>query len=401
MKILFMSLIDFDTLDQSGIYTDLLREFLEKGHQVDIISPVEKGLFGKTKIIQAKNYRIIKPSIPKITKQTYILKGINTVLYPYVLKYKLKKIDYSSIDLLLYPTPPISIYPYIKSINKLYPKIKKYLLLKDIFPQNAVDLELIKKDNLIYKYFRSQEKKLYELSDVIGCMSPKNKRYLLENNSFLEEDKVTIVPNSIKVDTFSSKINQSNGLRKKWGIPADRTVIAYTGNLGKPQAIGYFIENLKNIIPLSQKVHFVVCGSGTEESDVEKFSKKYPDLLTYFGQLSTKETEEIIQSSNYGLLLLDNRFTIPNCPSRMLAYMKYGKPILAYTDENTDLRELIIEKNLGIWRSSNNNISDSIADVLSISEEKYKYWSGNSRLVLEKMFSTEKAYEQIVRSMRK
>lgn len=77
---------------------------------------------------------------------------------------------------------------------------KTYLMLKDIFPQNAVDLQMFKKSSLIYKYFRHKEKQLYNLSDKIGCMSQGNIDYLLRHNKFISKDKVEIFYNSIHIE---------------------------------------------------------------------------------------------------------------------------------------------------------------------------------------------------------
>ena len=77
------------------------------------------------------------------------------------------------IDLVLYPTPPITFantIAYIKKRDGAY----AYLMLKDIFPAGAVDLGALKKTGLkgvIYRYFRKKEKYLYRISDKIGCMS--------------------------------------------------------------------------------------------------------------------------------------------------------------------------------------------------------------------------------------
>ena len=77
-----------------------------------------------------------------------------------------------------------------------------YLLLKDIFPQNAVDLGMMTKTGvkgMLYKLFRKKEKELYRISDFIGCMSPANVRFVLEHNPEVKAEKVEIAPNSYDV----------------------------------------------------------------------------------------------------------------------------------------------------------------------------------------------------------
>ena len=41
MNVLFLTLLDFNSIDEHNIYTDLLREFVKHGHEVYVISPVE------------------------------------------------------------------------------------------------------------------------------------------------------------------------------------------------------------------------------------------------------------------------------------------------------------------------------------------------------------------------
>ena len=60
MNILFLTLLDFSTLEERNIYTDLMREFIKDGNNVYIISPIEKRKLQPTKLIEGKNYKILK-----------------------------------------------------------------------------------------------------------------------------------------------------------------------------------------------------------------------------------------------------------------------------------------------------------------------------------------------------
>ncbi|TNW86812.1 glycosyltransferase family 4 protein, partial [Enterococcus faecium] len=76
---------------------------------------------------------------------------------------------------------------------------KSYLLLKDIFPQNAVDLNQLSKNTYIYKYFRKKEVSLYEVSDYIGTMSEQNSQYIRKHNK-IDEQILEVNPNSIRIN---------------------------------------------------------------------------------------------------------------------------------------------------------------------------------------------------------
>ena len=79
MNILFLTLSDFNSIDERGIYTDLLREFVKNEHKVYIISPVEKRKNLPTKLINNVNYQILKLKVGNIQKTNFIEKGISTL----------------------------------------------------------------------------------------------------------------------------------------------------------------------------------------------------------------------------------------------------------------------------------------------------------------------------------
>lgn len=202
MNVLFLTLLSFDSLRERTIYTDLLREFVKNGHNVYAISPVERRQRQNTHLIQEENATILRLKIGNTQKTNIIEKGISTVLIePIFIKAIKKYFSNIKFDLVLYSTPPITFYKAIDYVKKR-DGAKSYLLLKDIFPQNAVDLGMMTTTgprSIIYKYFRRKEKKLYAISDHIGCMSPANVKYVLDHNPEVEPSKVEVCPNSIEV----------------------------------------------------------------------------------------------------------------------------------------------------------------------------------------------------------
>lgn len=177
-----------------------------------------------------------------------IEKGLATLLIDWQFIAAINKyLNNVKFDLVLYSTPPITFERVVKYI-KARDKCKSYLLLKDIFPQNAVDIGLMKKGGLIWRYFRAKEKRLYEVSDHIGCMSRANVEYLLRHNPDLDPAKVEECPNSIKPRPLSI-VDEARRLeiRKRWGIPQDAVVFVYGGNLGLPQGIDFLLTVLDSI----------------------------------------------------------------------------------------------------------------------------------------------------------
>lgn len=404
MNVLFLSLLDVNSINDSNIYTDLLREFVNNQDNIYIVSPIERRIKQKTHIIKEQNCEILKVKIGNITKTNIIEKGLSTLLIERQFKKAIKK-QFKNIkfDLVLYATPPITFCNVIKFIKKR-DKAITYLMLKDIFPQNAIDLKMFNKKSIIYKYFRKKEKELYKISDYIGCMSPKNKEYLIEHNKYLDNNKIDILPNSITIQKENIRdLNLNKKYRKKYKIPLDKKVFMYGGNLGKPQGIPFIIECLKKARNVKD-AYFVVCGSGTEYSKLETFKKCYQiNNLLLLNGLPKQEYTELLNIADIGLIFLYYNFTIPNFPSRILSYMEKRIPILSCTDPNTDIGN-IIENNKFGWSCYSNDSKEfitKITEILKLTDKELNSIGNNSYKFLEENYTSEKAYKNIIKQIEK
>lgn len=351
MKILFLS-ISYNE-NKKNIYTDLIDELVLKGHYVTIISSNTNTMITNDK------YQIFGFSNDITQIDSLISKGINTLLIGQKFKKIIKKhFSDSSFDLILYATPPITFNGVVSYCKRKF-GCKSYLMLKDIFPQNAVDLEMFNKFNPIYWYFRYKEKQLYKISDHIGCMSKGNITYLLSHNKYISAKKVDMFCNSIKV---SHKEISKNPNRKE-------TVFIFGGNIGKPQNIKGLLKIINNLkdFPLAQ---FIIIGDGTEKNQIISFLHKNKlNNLKYYDFIPRNDYEKMLQEADVGIISLDPRFTIPNIPSKLPSYMNLHKPILAITDINTDLKEIIIDADCGWWFNANNQ-EEIIEGIKSICLDK-------------------------------
>lgn len=357
MNILFLTLGYPEGENASNIYIDLMRELQSKGNNVYVVTALERRNKRKTILGIQQKINILRVKTGNIQKSNIIEKGIATLLIEYQFMYAIKKY-FSNIkfDLIMYSTPPITFEKVINLIKKR-DGAKSYLLLKDIFPQNAIDMEMIKKNGILHKIFSRKEKKLYCVSDYIGCMSERNKQYLLENNKYINSNKVGVCPNSIKPSEFNYLDDEEKfNLRREFKIPRDALVFIYGGNLGRPQGIGFLMDIIYEY-KSREDIFFLIIGSGTEYKKLETFiSEEAINNTKLYSFLPKEKYDDYVKLADIGLILLDKRFTIPNFPSRLLGYMDYSLPVIAATDINTDVGEIIVNGEFGYWCESMNLI---------------------------------------------
>lgn len=397
MNVLFLTTGRIDSIEQHSIYPDLLRYFRDQGHNVYTVGSYEKREGKETELKEDHGAKMLYVKIGNLTQTNLIEKGISTVMVESQYLSAIKKY-FSDVkfDLVLYSTPPITLVKVVEYVKRR-DGAKTYLLLKDIFPQNAVDLEMMKKSGLkglLYKYFRKKEKSLYKVSDYIGCMSQANVDYVINHNPEVDPSIVEICPNCVEPLDKSVSTDKRIAIRNKYDIPLNKKVFIYGGNLGKPQGIPFLIKCLK-----SQKdnnnVYFVVVGSGTEYSKLESFIKEYkPTNVKLMKRLPKEDYDTTVGACDIGMIFLDYRFTIPNFPSRLLSYMQAKIPVLACTDPNTDIGQIIENAKFGCWCESNSvsEFGKCVEKLTKVENAKDKEWD-----YLNTHYSTENGYNIIMR----
>lgn len=401
MNILFLTLLDFDSIQEHNIYSDLIGEFVHHDHKAYIISPMERRRKQETSLVREENVQILKLKIGNTQKTNIIEKGISTLsIEPLFIQGIKKYFDNVKFDLVLYSTPPITFCKAIQYI-KQRDGAKTYLLLKDIFPQNAVDIGMMTKTGVkgfLYKYFRNKEKKLYAISDHIGCMSQANVDYVIRHNPEVDPSVVEVCPNCIEVIDKSVDAGTRKTIREKYGIPLDKKVFVYGGNLGKPQGIPFLIECLKSQKD-NEQVFFLVVGDGTEYSKLKAYVNETDQKnLKLMKRLPKDDYDTMVGACDVGMIFLDHRFTIPNFPSRLLSYMQAKLPVLACTDPNTDIGKVIVDGKFGWWCESDDVGAFKNVIKLALQYDMGKY-SQRAFEVLQQNYQTSSAYTTILNSV--
>ena len=360
MNVIFLTLVRISDIEERGIYHDLMRKFRNEGHQVYIVTAAERRLEQETSLVDSHGVKILNVKTLNVQKTNIVEKGIGTLLIERQFESAIKKyLGNISFDLITYSTPPITFTNVVKYLKRKNPNAISYLQLKDIFPQNAVDIGLFGEKSVFNWYFRKKEKALYKTSDYIGCMSPANVEFVLRHNPEVTAERVEVAPNSVELrneDAATDDPGQMKAasyyIKKKFGLPLDKPIFIYGGNLGKPQGIDYLIKCL-DANKHRTDCYFVVVGSGTHYGLISDWYKDNKDSNVKLMQsLPKTDYDLLVKSCDVGLIFLDHRFTIPNYPSRLLSYLENKMPVLCVTDVNTDIGSIAEANGYGFWCES-------------------------------------------------
>ncbi|WP_313095238.1 glycosyltransferase family 4 protein [Empedobacter sp.] len=398
MNIIFLTLVEINSVEERGTYSDLLRKFRNEGHNITIVTPVERRKGISTNFKKKEDVSILQVKTFNIQKTNIIEKGIGTLAIEYQFLSAIKNyLSDTKFDLILYSTPPITfgkVIEFIKKRDHAY----SYLLLKDIFPQNAIDMKMLKEGGFIHKQFVKKEKKLYQISDTIGCMSPANVAFVLKHNPEINSQKVEVNPNTIEPVSFNYSEGEKSSIRTKYNVPIDKKVLVYGGNLGKPQGLDFLLETIKET--KNENAFFLIVGDGTEFSRIKSwFDHNQPTNAALLQRLPKEDYDKLLAACDIGLIFLDKDFLIPNFPSRLLSYLEMNIPVLAATDPNTDIGDIIEANNCGfkVLAGDQKEMQAKLNKLLTINLSNL---AENGNKLLYDNYTVDKSYDLIINKLK-
>lgn len=319
---------------------DLAQQFIQEGHQVSVVVPSAEQKIpiyvyeeGGVKIFAVKAFR---------TKDiSYAQRVLAEWINPYLMGYRLfqsKHFKDLTINGVIWYSPSIFWAPLVKRCQNFF-ACPSYLILRDLFPDWALDLRLLKKGP-IFSFFKYIEQKQYAQATWIGVQSENNLSYFQEHfPQFTHKAQVLwnwIAPSS---KAYCSIQIHNTALR-------DRKVAVYAGNVGVAQGKDALLAMTQALHEAGMGVVFV--GRGSEMRAMQEEIKK--DSLTnvlFFDEIPSDEIEALYRQCSLGLLALDPRHTTHNIPGKFLSYMQAGIPTLALVNPGNDLEKLIPQYQVG------------------------------------------------------
>ena len=341
-RVLFLALSFPDVAEDQNMYTDLARSLVDQGTDLRVLAPARSSGPG-TRV--EGDIVVTRVATGRLLNVSMVRKGLENLLLP--LRYRRavnRHLPDWRPDWIVTPTPPITLGPLVASLKRRW-GAKAYVVLRDIFPQNAVDLGILR-TGVRYRFFRRVERKLYESADAIGCMSPGNARYVLEHNPGLNPNRVKVLPNWIGREALDPGLDRQEA-RRRWAADDRDFLCVFGGNIGRPQRVDFLLD-VAMAIREDERIRLIIVGDGTERRTAERtIQERGLRNVTLHQRLPRAAYQSLLAAADLGIVTLHEAFTIPNIPSRLLGYWAAGIPVLAATDAATDLDEAFLQKHGG------------------------------------------------------
>ena len=394
MRILFLLLELSPETTASAMYPDLMEELKKHGHEITVMAP---SVNSATTTLQTEHrFQVLRvKSIPIVGVHNLIKKGIGMALLPYFFKKAYKKyLNNQKFDWIFLPTPPITLIDFVSYI-KQKSGAKFYLILRDIHPQSAASIGLIK-HKFMYNYLAKRAKIGYTIADKIGCMSQGNIDFIATNYPELNRQKLVLLMNWQKNEKYSEP--QEN-IREKYHLQ-DKILALFGGNIGYGQRIENIHFLAKHYKDRSDVV-FLVVGKGVKKTALQKMIEE--DNLKnviFFNFLPRDEYLNFIKSVDIGLISISEKYTVPTCPSKAVSYMSLKIPIMAMINYDNDYGTIIENAGAGFWTEGDKKekIVALFDKLLGSSELRKKMGENGYKFYLENLTS-EHAYNTVIKEI--
>ncbi|WP_299434132.1 glycosyltransferase family 4 protein [uncultured Aquimarina sp.] len=375
---------------------ELALQFITEGNEVTVITPGSSEQ-NNMQLNSIENLTVLRFNSGKIKNTSKIKRALNESflsLRAYFALYSKLKGD--KHDLIIYYSPTIFFGPLVTILKKKW-KCTSYLILRDFFPQWAIDQKILKENSLITKYFRFFEKMNYNAADFIALQSPKNLALFSENvksnrelsvlynwtNDFKDDAQL------IKKDYYRVKLKLEN-----------KVVFFYGGNMGKAQDMMNLVRLAKNM-SVYDKAHFVFVGKGDEVELVKEAIIKYNlKNIDYLNAVDQETYQLMLSEFDIGLFSLHKLHSSHNFPGKLLGYMAHKIPVLGSINPGNDLKSIVEKANAGLI--SINGEDDQLMKnaIKMLNDVDFRSEMGeNARELLKNDFSVENTTKKILQDI--
>ncbi len=368
---------------------ELAAELVSRGHEVTLLAP-SSDLKTSCTVEQAGRFKVVRFRTGSIKNARLYVRAINEMLLSVTALWRSRSvITRERYDLAIFYSPSIFFGPLVAFLKRRW-RIPTYLVLRDVFPDWAVQAGVFRK-GLAYFVFKLFEKLEYSIADRIGVETKDSVEYF-RNGAHL--GKVELLRNWTRTDLILSPVDRS--FRSKLGLE-NKTVFLYGGNIGVAQDVDNIVRLAKRMEDLPD-THFLMIGSGSEVKRIQSLAAGgTAKNLTILPSVDQENYLSIIRQFDVGLISLDRRLQSFSTTGKLLGYLRCGLPVLASVNPGNELMDLLKQSGVGMcsWNGDDEEFFQNA--VCLRSGALRKSMADRCRSLLEAEFSVQVTADRILR----
>lgn len=299
-------------------------------------------------------------------KVNMIVRGISELTLPFLYLRKIKKLVRHKIDAVIVYSPPLTL-AFVGTRIKKKSGARYLLNIQDIFPQNAIDLGIIR-NTLLIRFFEWMERKAYREADKLTSHTEGGRKFLTDKKH-VPPTKVSTVSNWIDLSRFDG-VKPTGIFRERYGLER-KFIFLFAGIMGPSQNLDFIIHIAQRVVDMPD-ICFVFVGDGMEKKRLQRMVEAY-DLYNVKFQpfVSQDEYPFLVKEMDVGLVCLNNRNRVSVMPGKILGFMAASIPIVAFLNKENDGHELIRKAQCG-YSAISDEPEKAASLVLKVFEQRNK-----------------------------
>ncbi len=372
---------------------DLGLDLLRRGHDVTILAPSDR-VAGNVTLSEVEGMRVVFVRAGTTKGIPRMVRALREARLSSVVWRRGKKFFREhKFDLIAFYSPSIFWGGLVARLKALY-RCPSYLIQRDMFPQWALDLEILR-EGLVHRFFRRKELQQYAAADVIAVQSHANLQYFNRYRS--ARFPLKVLYNWARPETI---VPQVPGFRRRFDLDG-KLIYVYGGNIGVAQDIPNLLR-LAESLSGRPDIFFLLVGEGSEVEKSQRWIEaRRLTNIRIVPALGQEQYLALLAECTVGLISLDRRLTTHNFPGKILGYMQASLPVLCSLNPGNDLAGILHEANAGFC-SVNGDDSLLRKHALALADDQTlrKRMGENARQLLLAKFTAERAGEQLLQHLR-
>jgi len=357
----------------SHLMQELAEGLAQRGHQISVATSYPRYyLEGSKKNENLKtfslenNVNVIRIKTLPLHKVNFIVRGISQLTLPLLFFKKIKRFIKGKIDVVIVYSPPLPLGLVGGKVKRYY-NSKFILNIQDIFPQNAIDLSVLR-NKILVKFFELMEKKIYRNADKIVFHSEGGRNFLIKEKK-IPPEKIVAISNWINVD-FYQNLKKDISFKEKYGLK-NKFIFLFAGILGPAQGLVFLIKVAKEVSEIKDIV-FLLVGDGMEKEKIRETIKDYSLTNVIIKPFVSKEDYPyLLKDVDVGIVCLSNKNKTPFTPGKFLGYLAGGLPIVAFLNRGSDGFSLVEKAKCG-YAVESNDVNKAVKIIKKMYGEKEK-----------------------------
>lgn len=373
---------------------DLAAALVKAGHRPLVLVP-DSGLRQSCILEELEGIQVCRVWAPRTKDVRYFRRVAAEFALPWVLRrgFCSTPLANEPWDGILWYSPTIFLGPFVAWFKRRY-RCRSYLVLRDLFPDWAVDAGVLGRGGVVHRLLKAVERFQYRQADVIGVQTPAN---------------VPIVAADAPPDAVLEVLHNWLDMPAAPAVGGDhpavvafrhRKIFVYAGNMGVAQDLGAFIA-LARELRHRPDIGFLLLGRGSEKA---RLASEVDALrlgnIRVEDQIPQEELSRLLARCHAGIIALHPAHGTHNIPGKLLTYLQAELPVLARVNPGNDLHDLVRAEGIGV-SVAGDSLAALVEAAVSLADDPDagREMGRKGRALSERLFSPAAAAAQVVRGL--